>query len=368
MPKQKRKLTDKMLLKAVTELGGADKAPELGDMLGFPERTIRYRLQRLKEKGYLDRIWPQTIDAKLGLGELGLFLVLTEEHRNIPREFLYCFKNLNILWATFGRYNGYFSAGGYPIDSPEIIDDLIHSLKRMNIITDWFRFNTVDFIPLSADLSRYNPKTGWTWDWKEWVEQSENAIKSGEPVGFDLVLDQGSMDYDHKDIAILAEIKEYGHISSKEISRRVGLSDTQVRARIRRLRDENVLKESIWLIPPTPNSMVMYTFVELDTPDDPALSCFRYLPFRKEIYFDKPNKYAVRINMNSSDLVYYMLAFEKLRTHFNTYFFQIVVNPTSIPEGRHSLYKLYNESTGRWEMPMDEYIRNLERFIEQLKL
>ena len=136
MSKQKQKLTDEMLLEAVTALGGTGKAPELGEILGFPERTIRYRLQRLKEKGYLDRKWPQTLDTKLGLGELGLFFELTEEYRHLPREFLHCFKNFNLYWATYGRYNGYFTAGGYPVDEPQIIDKMIQALDRMNIIKD----------------------------------------------------------------------------------------------------------------------------------------------------------------------------------------------------------------------------------------
>ncbi len=355
-----------MLLEALTELGGTGKAPELGEMLGFSERTVRYRLQRLKEKGYLLRKWPQTLDAKLGLGELGLFMELTEEYRHLSREFLYCFKNFNLHWATYGRYNGYFSAGGFPVDKPETIDKMIQALTQMNIIENWYRFDTVDFIPLSADLSKYHPKTGWKWDWRTWVEKSEKAIKRNEPSGFEVVWDPGTMDYDHKDIAILAEIKEHGHIPPKQISKSVGLSDTQVRTRIRQLTEEKVLRGSIWLIPPTPESMVLYTIVELDSPDNPALSCFRYLPFRMELYIDKPNKYAFRITMNSSDLVGYMKAFETLRTHFNDCFFQIVVNRSSIPEGRQSIYRMHNDSTGRWEIPIDDYIRNLEQYIENL--
>ena len=69
--------------------------------------------------------------------------------------------------------------------------------------------------------------------------------------------------------------------------------------------------------------------------------------------------------MNSSDLVSYLKAFESLRTHFSSYFFQIVVNRTTIPEGIHSHYLLHKESTGRWEIPMDDYIRDLEKFIEK---
>lgn len=365
MSKNKRKLTDEMLLKAVTELGGTGKAPELGEILGFSERTIRYRLQRLREKGHLYHEFPQTLDLKLGLGETGIFMEPSEEYRDLPREFLLYFKNFFINYATYGRYNGHFAAGGYPLREPQIIDKMIRALKRLNVIKDCFRFDSLDYMPLSADLSRYNPTAGWNWDWDDWLEKSEKAIKDKEPSGFDVVWDHGTMDYDHKDIAIVAEIKAYGNISSKEIGKRVGISDTQVRARIRRLMDENVLRGSVWLIPPTPNSMILYTFVEVDPSDDSALTCFRYLPFRREIFIDKPNKYCVRIVMNSADLVGYMKAFETLRTHFDSYFFQVVLNRQQTPRMMHDYYHLHKESSGRWEIPMDDYIRDLERFMEK---
>jgi DNA-binding Lrp family transcriptional regulator len=353
-----------MLLKAITEIGGTAKAPELGQMLDFPERTIRYRLKRLKEKGYLYHKWPQTLDAKLGLGEIGLFVELTEEHRYLSREFFNCFKNLNVHYATYGLLNGYFTAGAYPKDRPQIIDMMIKALKRLNIITNYYRFDTLDFVPLSADLSKYNPETGWSWNWREWVEQSEREIKSEDSSGFDFVLDHGTMNYDHKDIAILASIKKHGDIRPKEISKLVGLSDTQVRSRMQRLRAENVLRGSVWLTPPSPDTIIFYTFVKTQSLDDPALACFRLLPFRREIFADKPNRFAIRITMNSGDLVGYMKAFETLRNHFQSYFFQTVVNRTYVPEGMHSQYNLFNESTGRWEFPMEEYIQNLEKFIE----
>ena len=365
--KKKRKLTDEMLLRAVTELGGTGKAPELGEMLGFSERTIRYRLQRLKEKGHLYLQWPQTLDVKLGLGETGLFLEPTEEYRYLPRDFLLCFKNFFINYATYGRYNGYFTAGGYPIDEPQLIDKMIQTLKKMNVIRDYYRFDSIDYLPFSADLSRYSPTTGWNWDWRDWVEKSEKAIRDGEPSGFDVDWDPSTMDYDHQDIAIVAEIKAHGHISPKEISKRVGLSDTQVRVRIRRLMEEKVLRGSVWIIPPSHNSLMLYTFVEIDSSDDSALACFQHLPFRRELFFDKPNKYCIKIVLNSADLGGYMKAFETLRTHFDSYFFQTLVNRNIAPEMMYDYYHLHKESSGQWEMPMEDYIQDLEKFIEKHK-
>ena len=365
MANQKRKLTDVKLLDAITRLGGKVSATDLGQLLGFPDRTIRYRLNRLKEKGHLYRIWPQTLDTKLGLGEAGLFLEMSEEHRALPREFIHCFPNFYINYATYGRINGYFAAGGYPIATPQIIDRIIRALKQLNVIKDCYRFNTLDFISLSADLSKYSPTTGWKWDWNEWVEQSKKTIKAGGPTDLKFDLNPGTMDYDHKDVAIIAEMKMYGQITHKEISKRVGLSETQVGVRIRRLKEADVLRGFLWLIPPTPESIVLYTIVELHDPNDPALSCFQNLPFRREIFIDSPDRVSVRLVMNSSDIVGYLRSFESLRPHFRSYFIQTVVNRNIVPGGMHGFYHLHKESTGRWEMPVEDYIQNLEKFLKK---
>jgi len=364
MPRKKRRLTDDTLLDALTRLGGKVTATELGQVLRFPDRTIRYRLNRLKEKGYLDLVWTQTLDTKLGLGDAGLFLEMSKEHRALPREFLFCFPNFYANYATYGRYNGYFAAGGYPTATPQIVDRMVRALKQMNIIKDYYRFDTLDFISLPADLSKYSPTAGWRWDWREWVEKSEKTIRDGEPSGFEFNLNPGTMDYDHKDIAIIAEMKVHGQITHKELSRKVGLSETQVGVRIRRLKEADVIRGFLWLMRPTPESVVLYTFVELDEPDDPALSCFKHLPFRREIFIDSPDKIGVRVTMESNDIVGYLSAFESLRSHFRSYFVQIAVNLNVIAGGMHGFYHLHNESTGRWEMPVEEYIHNLEKFME----
>lgn len=362
--KKKRKLTNTLLLDAVTRLGGKVTATELSQLLGFPDRTIRYRLNRLKEEGYLNRLWTQTLDTKLGLGESALLLEMSEEQRALPREFLFCFRNLYASYATYGRYNGYFAAAGYPIATPQIVDRMVRAMKQMNIIKDSYRFDTLDFISLSADLSKYSPTKGWNWDWREWVEQSEKTIKAGEPSNLEFNMNPGTMDYDHKDVAIIAEIKTHDQITLKQISKNVGLSETQVGVRIRQLEEADVIRGSLWLIRPTPESVVMYTFVELFEPDDPALSCFKHLPFRREIFIDSPDKVGVRITMNSSDIVGYLRAFEFLRSNFRSYFTQIAVNLNVVPGGMHGFYHLHSESTGRWEMPVEEYIRNLEEFLK----
>ena len=364
--KEKKKLTDEELLLAITRLGGKVTATELSQTLDFPARTIRYRIKRLREKRHLDRVWPQTLDAKLGLGETGVILDMSDEHRTLPREFLFCFPNFYVNYATFGRYNGYSVAGGYPIGAPQMIDRIVRAMKQMGIIKDAYIFNTLDFISLSADLSKYSPVTGWKWDWREWVKHSEKLIKRGEPSDLDFDTNPGTMDYDHKDIAIIAEIKmDGGDLTHKEISKRVGLSETQVGVRIQRLKEANVLRGYLWLTEQRPQTIVLYTYLELDDPNDPVLSCFLDLPFRRELIMDSPGKYCVRLMSDTADVVNYLKGLETLRPHLRSYFVQFCVNLRVIPGGMRGFYHLHKESTGQWEMPVEEYIQDLERFLKK---
>ncbi len=363
---EKRRLTDQMLLDALTRFGGKVSATELGPVLGFPGRTIRYRMKRLREKGYLGRLWPQTHDAKLGLGDAGIILDMAEKYKGLPREFLFCFPNFYANYATYGRYNGCLTAAGYPLGNPQMLDRILRAMKQMGIINDSYVFNTLDFISLAGDLSKYSPEAGWNWDWRDWVKESEKTLKIGErfPIEFDS--NPTKFDYDHKDIEIIAEMKMYGGaITHKELSKKIDLSETQIGVRIRRLREANVLRGYMWLTEQTPMTVVLFCYLELDSSDHPALSCFLHLPFRKEIAMDSSDRFSVRLTMNSSDVVGYLKGFEMLRSHFRSYFVQTAVSIKVVPGGMHGFYHLHKESTGKWEMPVEEYIDNLEKFVEK---
>lgn len=363
--KTKKKLEDATILDALTKLGGKVTATDLSKILGHPERSIRYRLKRLKEKGYLGRLWIQTHDTKIGLGDAAIVFNMNEKYRNLPREFLFKFPNLYAHYATYGRFNGYLTSCGYPIVNPQIVDRIVRVMKKMNIINDAYIFNTVDFISLAGDLSKYNPKIGWNWDWKEWVKQCEKTIKIGERFQLEFDTNPAQFDYNHKDIELIAEMKISGSITHKELSAKVGISETQVGVRIRRLREANVLRGSAWLVEETPMSVVLFTYLELEELDNPALSCFLHLPFRKELVLDSSDRFCVRLTMNSSDVVGYLRGFETIRSHFRSFFIQTAVNIKVVPGGMHGFYHLHKESTGKWEMPVEEYINDLEKFVKK---
>lgn len=365
MTKKKPRLQDSVLLDAITRLGGKVTATELSDLLGYPDRTIRYRIQRLREKGYLGRVWPQTFDTKLGLGDASVILDMADDYRKLPREFLDCFPNFYAHYVSFGRYNGYQGGVGYPIENPHIIDRMLRAMKNMGIIKDSYVLRTMDFLSVAGDLSKYNPQLGWNWDWREWAHQSEQTLKVGErfPLTFDHT--PAPFDYDHKDIAIVAELKMNSAITHKELSEIVGLSETQIGVRIRRLQDANILRGYAWLTEQTPANIVLYTHIELEEPDHPALTCFLDLPFRKELIMESTDRFCVRLTMNSSDVAGYLRGLDAFRHHFRSYFIQYCVSIGIVPGGMRGFYHLHNESTGLWEMPVEDYIQNLEKFLEK---
>ncbi|MFW9786937.1 MAG: winged helix-turn-helix transcriptional regulator [Candidatus Thorarchaeota archaeon] len=365
MPRGNQRLTDEVLLDAIVRLGGKVTATELGEVLGYPARTIRYRIKRLREKGFLGRLWSQTLDTKLGLGDSTLVLDISDKYKNLPRGFLDCFPNFYAHYVTYGRYNGYQVAAGYPIGTPQILDRIVRSMKQMGLVNDAFILKTLDFISIAGDLRKYNPKTGWSWDWNEWVTQSMKTLKAGERFPLEFDQNPAAFDFDHKDVAIVAELKMNATMTRKQLSEKVDLSETQVGVRIRRLKEANVLRGFAWLTERTPSNIVLYTYFELEEPHHPVLTCFLHLPFRKELIMDSSDRFCVRLTMNSSDVLGYLRGLEKIRAHFLSYFVQTCVGIGIVSRQMHGFYHLHKESTGRWEMPIEDYIQNLERYLEK---
>ncbi|MBN2228333.1 MAG: winged helix-turn-helix transcriptional regulator [Candidatus Thorarchaeota archaeon] len=366
---KKKKLTPKdkanMILDAYTELGGKVSAAELSKLLKIHPRTIRYHTAQLKKKGHLGRVWPQTLDTKLGLGDCLVILDMSEEYRTLPRDFLNCFPNFYAHLATFGKYNGIFASAGFPLANPQIVDTIIRALERKRIIKDHFILNTLDFVSLSPNLSKYNPSTGWDWSWSDWVEQSEKILKSGEPSHLEFDTNPTPIDFDYRDVAIIAEMKRDGSITLKELSKVLDLSETQIGARIRRLKDVGVIKGFMWMIDNTPKSISVYSFLELTEPNHPILSCFLYLPFRKEIIMESSDRYLIRLTMNSSDVIDFLRGFEFLRPHLRSYFIQFAINVQVVPGGMHRFYSLYSRKKKGWDMPVEDYISDFERYLDK---
>jgi DNA-binding Lrp family transcriptional regulator len=362
---KKPRLSDAVLLDAITRLGGKVTATELSELLGYPDRTIRYRIKRLREKGYLGRVWPQTFDSKLGLGDASVLLEMSEKYKKLPRKFLDCFQNIYAHYVTYGRYNGYSAAAGYPIENPQLVDRMLRAMKQMDIVKDFYVLRALDFLSIEGDMSKYSPELGWNWDWREWVEASKQTLKIGEQFPLEFDQNPAPYDYDHKDIAIIAELKMNSAITHKELSKIVGLSETQIGVRIRRLQEANILRGYAWLTEQTPANIVLFTYLEIEEPDHPALTCFLHLPFRKEIIMESSDRYCVRLTMNSNDVAGYYRGLDAFRHHFRSYFTQTCVSIGLSPGRMRGFYHLHKESTGRWEIPMDEYIQDLENFLEK---
>jgi hypothetical protein len=244
---------------------------------------------------------------------------------------------------------------------------MLRAMKQMGIIKDSYVHWALDFLSVAGDLTKYDPALGWNWDWRDWVEQSKQTLKVGDRFPLEFDQNPAPFEYDHKDIAIIAELKMNSAITHKELSKIVDLSETQIGVRIRRLKDANILRGYAWLTEQTPTNIVLYTFFEIEEPDHPALTCFLHLPFRKEIMMESTDRFCVRLTMNSNDVAGYYRGLESFRHHFRSYFIQTCVSIGLSPGRMRGFYHLHNESTGRWEMPIEEYIQDLEKYLEKIK-
>ncbi|MHA1287910.1 MAG: winged helix-turn-helix transcriptional regulator, partial [Candidatus Thorarchaeota archaeon] len=60
---------DKKIIRALEEHGAKVSTRELSELLGKSDRTIRYRISKLKEKGFVCKAKVRTHERKLGLAE-----------------------------------------------------------------------------------------------------------------------------------------------------------------------------------------------------------------------------------------------------------------------------------------------------------
>ena len=66
--------TDIGILSAIQNYSSKISTSQLSEQLGIPDRTVRYRLTKLREQGLLKPPKLQTYERKIGLGEQLLLL------------------------------------------------------------------------------------------------------------------------------------------------------------------------------------------------------------------------------------------------------------------------------------------------------
>ncbi|MCF2136226.1 MAG: AsnC family transcriptional regulator [Candidatus Thorarchaeota archaeon] len=350
---------DLQILSALDQLGGKASAELLAQILNRSARTIRYRLSKLKEDGYLGFLYAQTHDRKLGLGDALICLDLAPSVANIGS----LFRDIPLFYiygSTYGQYNGHLAHLTYPINEGDVPEKISRALLEQGLIKAYSIVEIMDIFFTSGQVERLDVHGGWKWDWHEWAAECDKVVEEKTSIDLNFEFHPTRAKFDAKDIAILSYLKVDAAKTLKELGTEIGLSQTQVNKRIKRMVNDGIIKGYKWTTEPQENPLSIYLFFETNGPSDPLLTCLVNLPFPKEMVAESPKSYVFRLILYASDLANFLRGLDKIRGEFKSYSIQIVHHFHSIQMGR--FFSYYNVDSNDWDVDIDEYFRIIEDF------
>ncbi len=350
---------DLEIMGALSTLGGKVSTEELATIAKYAPRTIRYRLKRLKDEGYLAQLFAQTHEIKLGMGDCMLILEENHDRSQELKEVINSIPWFYYHGPTYGRYNGYMIHAMLSTDELDGITRLADELVSLGLARDYYYYYMTDYESRRGDFKYFEYNKGWNWDWAQWIREAEGCISTGDAITFNMEYEPAPIDFDEKDVILLTELKRESNRTLKEFGEIIDLSETQVKRRITRLEEANIIKGYRWIIRKIEQPLYIYLY--MDIPDDVEciLSAFYRLPFPAEITMESRHRYCARIRLYGTEITGLLRGITHMRKYLDSYFVQIVHDITDAPLESPTTYFVKDDL--RWEYPTDEAIKRIRK-------
>ena len=363
---KKHKLLDRKdldIINILDRLGPKVSTKQLSRILNIPSRTVRYRLAKLRDGGFLQPLHVLTHERRLGLGEN--ILVMQEERRKslFPYELFEAIPYFYWYSPTYGKYNGHLVHSVFSLASPNTNFKLLRAMQRGGLISDYHIFEIVDYEVKSVNLAYFSPEHGWTWNWDKWIDEIEKSLRTNKKTTFTMEEKPSVVDFDFKDILILKHMLKDAKVTLKQLGGALNLSEAQVSKRVRRLEKKGIIKgyKSVFNPMPSEDLLSFHCFLELEEPVDRVLSSFYQLPYPVDILMESRNRFCIRLRLSASDFNGFLRGFDLLKPHIVSYFFQIVHHLTTARVQQ--VYNLFKKDTNCWETPAEKYVNKIEFFL-----
>ncbi len=366
---------DLAIMRAIEGYGPKISSEELSLILDkngiiMPSRTIRYRIQKLKEKGYLKPIRLKTHERKLGLGEN---LILVSVNQKMEARLLNIFEKIPYIYyykSTYGKYNGYFIRSIFSLDKPNINFELIDAMKKRGYIYDYYIFELVDYRIKNKDLTYFSHEQGWIYNWEDWYNNINTTMQKKEvKLKINIEPDVNMVDFDYKDVLLLKHMWEDASITLKKLKKILELSDVQlsevqISKRIQKLEEKDIIKGYYldYSLLKSEEFIYFYCFLEIRESINNVLSCFFKLPYQFVINIESTNKLCLSMGLSANAFQKFLRGFDLLRPYIHSYFFQFTY--TGKRSSVQSLFDLFNRTNSSWETPIKNYISIIEKEME----
>ena len=350
---------DLKILTALGQLGGKVSTEELAEITQISARTIRFRIKRLRDEGYLAQLYALTHELKFGLGDSILIIQESDDSKFELKKVLESIPWFYYQGPTYGKFNGYMVHAMYSVDDPDGVIRIADALVEAGIAENYYYFINLDYESMRGDFTYFDYEKGWNWDWSQWMRESEGCIASGDSVEIKLDDNPQPIDFDEKDILLASEMKIESKRTLKELSAIIDLSETQVKRRLDRLEETGIIKGYRWILHKVEQPLYIYFFIELTENIDCVLSAFYRLPFPSEIMMDSRTKYCVRIRIHGTEMTGLLRGMTQMRKHMASYFVQIVHDIASAPSNFPGQF--FDKKTLKYDFPTDDIVKQIRK-------
>ncbi len=343
---------DVKILNLLEEKGAKTSTRELSEILGISDRTARYRLKRMKEKGLFKKTTVRTYERKIGVGDMIIVVQSNPEKHALLGEILHAIPPFYYYSPTFGKFNGYWIFAQYPLSTPQMCKRLVDELKAEGLIEDYLLLEAIDYTVKGSKVEAFLPDS--TWEWSDWYEAIKKTMEEGKETdfGFDEFPKQESIDF--KDLQIVKKLVENAEITLKELGEFLELSQPQVHKRVRRLEDIGVITGYKPNFMPFKESITVTSVFESRDNAKKILHAFSELPFPQNISLQSSTHYTVLVYIPPSEVFHFLNGVDMLRQTADRYFIQFSLEGKST--GHAHLFTTFNKETKNWDMPVQEYL------------
>ncbi len=343
------------ILGALDVLGGKSSTEELSQRTGIPARTVRYRLQKLRDSGVLRPARTQTHERKLGLGENIILVDTTPGSRPILEELFSSIDCIYFWSSTYGRYNGYIINSLYSLTTPNVSRRLMEAFQKEDLISSYYLFDATDYEHKFGDFTKMDPKLGWQYDWSDWYKKIKRSLKSkSNKIHTHCDENPKLIEFDNSDFGILRSLFDDAMVPQKELAKKFSLSETQVTKRIRRLENEGVIKgfgSSIDIAIPL---VYFNLYIDIKEPVAQIINNFHTHPFPGSIMMESRLRWNIRSELPACAFRDFLKGIDMMRPYLNSCALQILYDfkrDNSIHP-----YDLFNEDTHKWVTPVSDYL------------
>jgi DNA-binding Lrp family transcriptional regulator len=350
------------IIEALDKFGSKVSAEQLSDHLNIPSRTVRYRLAKLKSRGFLKPIRAITHERKIGLGENMIFVQELENRKISLLPLFQTIPYFSMVKNTYGKFNGYLIHSFYSLTTPTMNLLLMEQMKQSELISDYLIFDMKYFKYKNINLNHFNPEDGWKWDCDSWVKQIPNFIHQKQKSIPGVEKKHSKIDFDNKDVLILRTLRNQGDVTLKNLGKLLDLSESQVGKRIRRLQEEQVIiKYHSSFIPMSREEIIVfYLFLELKENTPGVLSAIKEIPNQLFINMESSKKVCIITWLSIKGFNCFLRGLDYFKPYLKSYFFQFT-EPSSIFRCE-KVYDLYNLEKKRWETPPEPYLDVITKF------